>query len=661
MNPAIEYALNILASHTCTATMLSAFNSRLKFKELIKETNSKFIKLFANNILIDVLCSFNAMNNVNKVLLAYQNNILSFQQQLAVLKTKRHRIGWLRLFIVLLTAFMVYITWHSAIGLIISIVIAGIASFLYVVSIDTDVKETIANIERLLTINKEEINILNGDFHHREDGKIFEPAHHPYAQDLDIFGTASIYQYINRCTAEQSKKLLAKNLLQPKQKEQILQTQKAVKEFTEKTNWRQQFQSYGFENAVTVNTERRIINWLKQPIIFTEPYWQWLTVAFPFVTLGCTALYIFDIITAPVYSLIVFACFLFAGSLSKKIHATYLLLSRIVPEINTLYQQLDYLEKETFKSALIKGIKHSIESKDAHKASVEIYELKNILNRFDVRLNIFAFFFLNTFLLWDLWQMIALNKWKNKNQQAVPFWFKAIAETEVISSIASLAFNQPSWCFPEIADNHFTLQGKEIGHPLIAAAKRVDNSFTIEGTSKIALITGSNMGGKSTFLRSIGVNTVLALMGSPVCAESFTISPVNLMSSMRIADNLAENTSTFYAELKKLQQIIEAVNRKEKIFILLDEILRGTNSFDRHTGSKALIKQLIQHNAVAIIATHDVELTILENDFPQSIANYHFDVQVDKNDELFFDFKLKDGICKSMNASILMKKIGIEM
>jgi DNA mismatch repair ATPase MutS len=199
-----------------------------------------------------------------------------------------------------------------------------------------------------------------------------------------------------------------------------------------------------------------------------------------------------------------------------------------------------------------------------------------------------------------------------------------------------------------------------LGHPLIAETKCVTNSFSTDGIGNITLITGSNMAGKSTFLRSIGCNTVLALMGSVVCADSFTTSHIRLMSSMRIADNLAENTSTFYAELKKLQSIIEAVNQYEKIFILLDEILRGTNSLDRHTGSKALIKQLIKQNAVAILATHDVELAKEENNHPQNITNYHFDVQV-ANDELYFDYKLKAGICKSLNASILMRKIGIEM
>jgi len=204
------------------------------------------------------------------------------------------------------------------------------------------------------------------------------------------------------------------------------------------------------------------------------------------------------------------------------------------------------------------------------------------------------------------------------------------------------------------------LEGKNIGHPLIASDTRVNNDYAIQGNARVDLITGSNMGGKSTFLRSIGVNIVLELMGGPVCAKSFSVYPAKLMSSMRIADNLAESTSTFYAELKKLQLIIEAVKRKETVFILLDEILRGTNSLDKHKGSEALIRQLIQQNTVAILATHDIELTQLQEQYPDSISNYHFDVQV-ANEELYFDYKLKTGVCKSLNATLLMKKIGINI
>jgi DNA mismatch repair ATPase MutS len=182
----------------------------------------------------------------------------------------------------------------------------------------------------------------------------------------------------------------------------------------------------------------------------------------------------------------------------------------------------------------------------------------------------------------------------------------------------------------------------------------------MNGIGKIDLITGSNMAGKSTFLRSVGVNMILAYAGASVCAKKMTVSIAKLMSTMRVADNLAENTSTFYAELKRLKSIIESVINQEKVVIMLDEILRGTNSIDRHTGSSALIKQLIKHNAVALIATHDIELAKLENEFPGNVRNYHFDVQV-KGEELFFDYKLKKGICTSLNASLLMKKIGIEL
>jgi DNA mismatch repair ATPase MutS len=229
-----------------------------------------------------------------------------------------------------------------------------------------------------------------------------------------------------------------------------------------------------------------------------------------------------------------------------------------------------------------------------------------------------------------------------------------------LNTLATIHFNHPDWCLPKLAPNHFVFESKALGHPLIPGAERINNDFLVAENTLISLVTGSNMAGKSTFLRSIGINMVLAQMGSPVCAKNFTISPVRLMTSMRISDNLAENTSTFYAELKKLKTIIEAVNNREKVFVLLDEILRGTNSHDRHTGSAAFITQLIRHHAFAVIATHDLELADLKKAFPQSLENYHFDVQV-KGEELYFDYKLKEGVCHSLNASLLMKKIGIEL
>ena len=600
------------------------------------------------------------MNNKEPII-TYKNNIELLQQKLSKLKTKKNRIGWLRLFIFLTTAIAVYAVIPSPLWLLCGIVFLGGGCFLFIVAKDVDLKEEIGNVERLLLINTDEVRLINGDYYSRENGLQFEPTSHAYSNDLDIFGTASIYQYINRCSAEQGKILLANHLLHPLDKEQILETQQAVKELAPDIDWRQHFLSFGMRTPPTLLTEKKIIKWLNEPADFSASYWKYIVIAFTLFTLGSTMFFMAGFLGSAMFSAIILCCFIISSYFSKKIHHTYQLLTGIVSEINTVKDQLQHLEEGHFTSNKITSIKQNIESHDRQKASEAIKQLSKILNRFDARLNVFAFFFLNSFLLWDLRQLLALNKWKQTHKESVTHWFAAISQMEVLCSLASLAFNQPHWCFPEIAEDHFTLIGKDFGHPLIMPAKRIDNTFSSMGTAKVALITGSNMGGKSTFLRSIGVNAVLAMMGSPACAASFTISPVKLMSSMRIADNLAENTSTFYAELKKLKQIIEALDQKEKVFILLDEIFRGTNSLDRHTGSIALIKQLIRQNAVAVIATHDVELTRLKDEYTQSISNYHFNVQVDKNDELFFDFKLKSGICQSMNATILMRKIGIDM
>jgi len=328
-------------------------------------------------------------------------------------------------------------------------------------------------------------------------------------------------------------------------------------------------------------------------------------------------------------------------------------------ELSVLSESILLIEKTQFQSPLLKQLHKTYEIEKGY-ASGELKKLKNILARLDYRLNPVVFIPLAILLQWDLQQVIALEKWKKKNQQNIIAWFDALGALEALCSFSTLHFNHPGWDFPTMVKQHFTIEGDNIGHPLINAVKRVNNDIKIDSPGEIMLITGSNMAGKSTYLRSIGINVVLAMAGSVVCAKNFKLSPVQLMTSMRIADNLEENTSTFYAELKKLKAIIEKVNNKEKVFILLDEILRGTNSLDRHTGSEALIRQLIKHDAVAIIATHDTDLAKLKSSYPKNILNYHFDAHV-TNDELDFDYRLKEGVCNSINASILMKKIGIEL
>jgi DNA mismatch repair ATPase MutS len=344
---------------------------------------------------------------------------------------------------------------------------------------------------------------------------------------------------------------------------------------------------------------------------------------------------------------------------SRKTGSALGMLSDVEPEMEGIRKQFVLLETEKFTSGFLQSLQHRLKPPDYKTTSAAIGEFVGILKRIDWRSNLLINMILQIFFVWDLRLVISLEKWKRKNRNQFRDWFRVIAEMEVIVSLASLVYNEPEWCFPEVDDNYFYFKAEQIGHPLLPAAMRVSSDFHLEGTGKIALITGSNMAGKSTFLRSLGINTVLALMGAPVCARQMKLSEAKLISSMRVADNLAENTSTFYAELKKIQFIIESINRKEKVFVLLDEVLRGTNSDDRHKGSKALVRQLLNNGAVAVMATHDTDLAHSESTNP-SVSNYHFEGKI-QEDELYFDYKIKTGISESLNATALMKKIGIHL
>lgn len=597
---------------------------------------------------------------MNMVAPVYRQRIEELSTLLKNQQKRKNLIGWTRLIVFVLTLILSYQSFVSFGFWGVVTIVAGLALLLYLVSMDVDNNQKISNTKTLLRINDEELEILQHNFHNRFDGNAFSTDQHQYANDLDIFGKASIFQWLNRTFTEHGRKKLAADLLSPLPIEQILQRHHAVKEITPLLKWRQQMQAYAMQTIIQLQSEESTKKWVNEETKhFAHPAWKVFVWVYSIITLSSLVATIVGWMPASLFSSLFFLYLFTSLILSRNTIKPYIVLSGIVKEINTLYLLVDWVEKQSFQSSLLQEMQRRIRSKDS-AAAAEIRKLKIILDRFDLRLNIVGLLFFNSFLLWDVRQMIALNRWRKRNKDLVPKWFEVVAEMEVLNSLATVHFNHPDWSYPSFSTQHFTLHVKELGHPLIIESSRVNNSFSLNGTAKVGIITGSNMAGKSTFLRSLGVNIVLAQIGSPVCAKAFELAPVQLMSSMRIADNLAENTSTFYAELKKLKTIIEAVNRHEKVFILLDEILRGTNSLDRHTGSVALIKQMIKQKAVAVIATHDVELAKLQQEYPDSIDNYHFDVQVE-GEELYFDYKLKQGVCTSLNASILMKKIGIEL
>ena len=590
----------------------------------------------------------------------YENNLRTFTTQLQVLRDKKRMFGVARFGSIVLLICVFY--FFSILGWIYVLILSITLLFLFrwLVLKDLANKAAIRQKENLLAVNREEIEAISGKYFQFNNGKEYTPAEHHYANDLDITGHASLYQFCNRTVSWMGSKRLADWLLLPASGTEVLSRQTAVLELGQKRQTGQLFQASGRDNPIQEKTHRRLVDWLaEEPAFVKSQRWKMLRIVVSVIMTSVTVATVFDYIPLNIFYAFLFVAAVIAFQLNKIIAPVHEKLSRMVEELSTVSEGIALIENETFNSELLVELQAGFTNGN-ERASHKIRELKKILDRLDLRYNIVVSAPLNLLFLWNLQQVLDLEKWKNKNALQVENWFKNVGDFEALNSFATICFNNPDWVMPDLRPKYFHLDIKHSGHPLIFKDKRVNNDVLLPGSGELMIVTGSNMAGKSTYLRSVGVNIVLAMAGSAVCASYCKMSPVNLLSSMRVSDNLEENTSTFYAELKKLKLIIDKVNAGEEVFVLLDEILRGTNSLDRHTGSVALIKQFIKHNTAAIIATHDVTLAELIKEYPENLINQHFDAQVE-GEELYFDYKLKPGISTSLNASILMRKIGIEL
>ena len=510
----------------------------------------------------------------------------------------------------------------------------------------------------LAEINRLELKCLEGDFSGFKTGEEYAERDHPYSYDLDIFGKASLFQYICRTTSKPASDRLAEYLKQPALREEILLRQEGVAELHPLLDWRQELMTLGYLNSGAGNDPAPLMQWLESGDLFRKTGREKIiTGCLSLLALAAVISVIAGFpaaILAPVFG----ANFIFYFTRFKRISKLQAHVSRSSDLLKAYSTIIRLIENRDFKSPLLQKLKSGFS--DEISASDRIRQLSMFVSRLDSRLNVLVSIPLNLLFFTDIHFCLALEKWKRGHASRIPAWFASMAEFEVLASMANMAFNNPGWVYPQVTEDYFVFSAQDMGHPLIPSGRRICNGFISEGAGKTIIVTGSNMSGKSTFLRTCGVNTVLAFAGAPVCASAFTVSLVRLHSSMRISDSLEENISSFYAELRRLRAIISGAESDPKAFLLLDEILRGTNSDDRFTGSVALIKQLTGYGAVAMVATHDLRLAGLEKEMPEHIENYHFDVKLN-DEELFFDYRLTPGICSSFNASLLMKKMGIRV
>ncbi|QEC75473.1 MutS-related protein [Mucilaginibacter ginsenosidivorax] len=512
----------------------------------------------------------------------------------------------------------------------------------------------------LQKVNLNEIASIQSHANMYNDGARFGNEKHFYTSDLDIFGNASLYQLVNRTATSTGNNKLAQWFDKPATKATILQRQEAVKEIAGKNNWKLSVQTLlVFAIQQDVNQLKNLFKYLHLPL--DMPGEKWLatyTKIAPYLFTGMLILAWFIPYARLAAIIIGIANMGIVFSKAVYISKADMIAGKIGDTLAKYADVFKHAEDEPWQASYNASLAALLKT---NQTSNKIKELANLINKLNYHLNMVVGFVLNLFFLWDIRQVIAIENWKRQNNESLEAAFDVIAEFEALISLASLAINYPDWAYPQIDDKPgYTLIAQSLAHPLIDAAKRIKNNYELEDTHKIDIITGSNMAGKSTFLRTIGINTVLALCGAPVCAKSMRVSVITMISYMRIKDSLNESTSTFKAELDRLQMLLAAVENEPKIFFLIDEMLRGTNSVDKYLGSKAVIEQLIRKNAVGMVATHDLQIARLEDKYPDYVRNFYFDIQV-KDGEMLFDYKIKHGECKTFNASLLLKQIGINV
>ncbi len=588
----------------------------------------------------------------------YTRRINNFQR---TQKRLQRRIGFISLFrliaFILAVAISAIVFKYNWIWSVLSFV-ALISLFLFLVSRYSELISGKKYVSELIKINEEELLRLEWNYSSFDQGEEFIDSNHPCSGDLDIYGEGSLFQYINATSTSTGRKKLAGILSSPSQADTIRLNQAAIGELKDKTEWRQSFQARGRLIPEIESELNDLKKWLETPVsISFNPFMLAVLYGLPAITIVTIVLSIFLIrYNIPVF-MVLLQLGIVAGYLVK-INKEYANISRKNLLLSKYNNLLEKTENENFISPKLIDLQSSL--LNPVPVSTKMKKLTRLTGQFDWRLNMLMGSVLNAILMWDLQCIRRLNHWKKEHGGEVSGWFGILAEFDALNSLGGFAFNNPGYAFPVLSKSERLISARETGHPLIPSEERIGNDLEIDNWGQLILVTGSNMSGKSTFLRTIGINLVLAMTGAPVCAARFEFQPVEIYSSMRIGDSLRNRESTFYAELKRLKSIIDHYKSDRKVLILLDEILKGTNSKDKHFGSEMLIRQLIEYNAAGIIATHDLELSKLENEFPNNLLNYSFEVQIECG-KFTFNYKLKRGVCKTLNATELMKQMGISV
>lgn len=592
----------------------------------------------------------------------FLNRIKSLEDEEKNCKKNYNVIGTLRLVAFVVTLIYIYllirsISIYTSMGTVLTLAI-----FVFLIKHHGDIGTRLNRIKNLIEINKKYIKRIDGNWSDFQDlGEDGIDLDHPYATDLDVFGKNSLFQLINATNTFLGRKKLI-NLLKIEEKnaDNIVNRQNAVKELSQKIKFCEDLESTGNFNKKNMKDPSALLNYAEDPHTLFEKspiksvvyFFPIFSILFSAITLIFKIKYLYYVI--PVI-FIIHAVINFISY--RNVPSTLDSVEGFNDDLQAYADSLKIIEGENFENNYLNKLKSNLFFKDKSSSQV-MRELTSVINNINLKHNFLFYFFLNLLIFWDFRCLFSLENWKLQYGKLIRKYINTLGDFEVISSLSVLAHLDTEYSFPAFTKENLVIKAENLGHPLINNESRISNDVNM--INNILIVTGSNMSGKTTFLRTVGINLVLAYAGAPIYGKSMECSLMDIFTSMRINDNLMEGASTFYVELMRIKKIIDNLPKKESMIFLIDEIFRGTNSRDRIIGAKSVLKNLDKPWVCGLISTHDFELCDLEYSNNKKIKNYHFSESYSSN-KIHFDYKLREGRCNSTNAKYLMKMVGIEI
>lgn len=583
-----------------------------------------------------------------------EEEVLKYKKQSSV-------VGNIRLLAIAIAIYYTYMYIKSNYSMAyLSIAFFAYAAFIVLIICHRRIKNKMDFSKEIININKRYISRIDGTWTKFEDiGEEFIDKNHRYSSDLDIVGKESLFQLVNTTNTLNGRNNLAKSLVEPNcDEKEIVSRQEALKELQNKLDLCQRMEYITGKYKDKLKSPQKLIDYSQDNnLLIKSKRMKNIIYTLPLITVPLSAavmIFKMEQMYILVMAIIVIQLLIWAIGVLK---ANNILQSvdYFKYNLDTYVNILKLIEKEEFNSHKLKTIRSSLFD-EKNSSMLAIKELDRILERINLRYNGILYIVLNATLLWDFQCVFSLESWKKKHGYKIADWLEAIGEIESLMSLSVLMHINEEICFPKINESNLSVEAKELGHPLINMSDRVAND--LEMKNNIFIISGSNMSGKTTFLRTIGINLVLAYSGAPVCAKEMSCSMLNIFTSMRINDDLKNGISTFYAELIRIKDIIDYSGRKKEMIFLIDEIFRGTNSLDRIIGAKNVLANLNESGVIGALTTHDLELCVLDK--YNRIKNYHFSEHY-KNNKILFDYKIKKGKSTTTNAKYLMSIVGIKI